>query len=348
MVTPAACGAGTTRAPCTGPLATRTVRHTPAPASSAPTSTADVDRGAQERAGRARSRTRSRPARRPRHRPAASGADPGRGSATRAAGRCPAAAQGRRGRRRPGRPARARDPPAAAAGCRSSDSRSRSISANTAGVDRPPSANASTQWNVFLASTVASSSPRPVPSAVPPCSANGTSLPSRAASACRSRRGTPSSHNELIATSTAAASALPPAMPPGDRDRLLDGDRDVGCPADVLGHQFGGPPRQVALVGGQRLDALPRQLQRQHVGVADGDLVEQRNRVENGRQLVIAVVAAIADGQIQVDFARHPHGDRPGGNPLGGGTAVGHGTTLAPTRRTTSSQAVRKAAGRRT
>ncbi|CPR13596.1 hypothetical protein BN971_04908 [Mycobacterium bohemicum DSM 44277] len=63
-------------------------------------------------------------------------------------------------------------------------------------------------------STVASSSPRPVPNAVPPCSANGTSLPSRAASMRKSRRGTPSSHSEFIATSTAAASALPPAMPP--------------------------------------------------------------------------------------------------------------------------------------
>ena len=36
-----ATGVGTTRAPCTGPLATRTVRQTPAPDSSVPTSTAE-------------------------------------------------------------------------------------------------------------------------------------------------------------------------------------------------------------------------------------------------------------------------------------------------------------------
>ena len=45
-------------------------------------------------------------------------------------------------------------------------------------VDSPPAEKASTQWNVLRASTVANSSPRPVPSAVPPCRANGTSLPS--------------------------------------------------------------------------------------------------------------------------------------------------------------------------
>ena len=34
-------GAGTTRAPCTGPLATRTVRQTPSPAITVATSTAE-------------------------------------------------------------------------------------------------------------------------------------------------------------------------------------------------------------------------------------------------------------------------------------------------------------------
>ena len=60
---------------------------------------------------------------------------------------------------------------------------------------RPPASTArrrrarSTQWNVPRASTGVSRSPRPVPSAVPPCSANGTSLPSSAASAASSSRG---------------------------------------------------------------------------------------------------------------------------------------------------------------
>ncbi len=53
--------------------------------------------------------------------------------------------------------------------------------------------------------------------------------------------------------------------------------------------------------------------------------------MEDGGQLVIAVVAAIPDLQIEVDLARHPHGYRPGGNPLGGGASVAawHGTTLS-------------------
>src|ERR1700761_6496703 len=57
--------------------------------------------------------------------------------------------------------------------------------------------------------------------------------------------------------------------------------------------------------------------------------------MEHRRQLVIAVVASVTDLEIQVDLARHSHGDRPGGNPLGRSASVGggHGTTLTPRRR---------------
>ncbi len=139
-----------------------------------------------------------------------------------------------------------------------------------------------------------------MPSAVPPCSANGTSLPSRAASVCRSRRGTPSSHRLFIATSTAAASALPPAMPPATGIDFSIVIATSGDRADVLGHQFGGPPGEVAFVGRQRVGALPVISSDSTSAIADRDLVEQRDRVEDGGQFVVAVVAAIADARYRL------------------------------------------------
>ncbi len=79
---------------------------------------------------------------------------------------------------------------------------------------RPPWSNAITQWNVCRDSTGTSSSPRPVPSAVPPCSRNGTSLPTVAATVASSSRPISSFHSVASPTRAAAASALPPAMPP--------------------------------------------------------------------------------------------------------------------------------------
>ena len=51
--------------------------------------------------------------------------------------------------------------------------------------------------------------------------------------------------------------------------------------------------------------------------------------MEDSGQLVVAVVAAIPDLEVQVDLARHPHRDRSGGNPFGCRAAVGHPTTLS-------------------
>ena len=67
----------TTRAPGTGPCATRTVRHTPTPGQLGGHVERGVGARAQERAGRARSRRRARRARPRRPRPAACGAGPG-------------------------------------------------------------------------------------------------------------------------------------------------------------------------------------------------------------------------------------------------------------------------------
>src|ERR1700736_2724946 len=172
-------GAGTTLAPCTGPLATRTVRHTPNPASCAPTSmaeAADVHRNAHvgpDPATIPASAPASAPARSVRRSPGsrltAAGCRslPSSGASSAGSPDASAASTGSGSSRRGGwfLPA-----PAV--------SRNRSISLNTAGVGRPPSAKANTQWNMLRVRTVASSSPRPVPSAVPPRNANGTSLPS--------------------------------------------------------------------------------------------------------------------------------------------------------------------------
>ncbi len=200
----------TSLAPGTGPWATRTVRHTPAPDSSAATRTAESASL---------------------HRNAQVGPDPDTMPAS-----APAFTPARRVRRSPGRSDTAAacrslpssraswlgSPEASASSTGSVDpsrggspsARSRSSSANTAGVDRPCRSKASTQWKVCLVSTGTSSSPRPVPSAVPPCRANGTSLPRVAATSASSSRPISSRHSAARPTSTAAASALPPAMPP--------------------------------------------------------------------------------------------------------------------------------------
>ena len=110
--------------------------------------------------------------------------------------------------------------------------RSRSSSPKTAGVDRPPRCSAITQCRVWRDSTGTICSPRPVPSAVPPCSANVTSLPSSAARAASSSRDRSSFHSADRPTSAAAASALPPAMPPATgmplrKTRAMSGSRSA-------------------------------------------------------------------------------------------------------------------------
>ena len=127
-----------------------------------------------------------RDARRPR---AARAARRGRPRASPDAARCPG--RGRRGaqRRRAGR-----RPPGSTAPRSSNTLITQS---------KRPFARAGLSW-----------SPRPVPTAVPPISANGTSAPSREARRCSSAWPTSVPHSASHATRAAAASADPPPMPP--------------------------------------------------------------------------------------------------------------------------------------
>src|SRR5574340_767376 len=199
-----------TRAPGTGPLATRPVRHTPAPESSALT-----DSAASASAHR-KAQVGPEPETMPASAPAVTPARRVRRS-------CGASDSAAACRSLPSNGASAAASPVASACSRGSASptrggapaaRRRSSSRYTAGVLSPPFASASTQWKVLRESTGSSFSPRPVPKAVPPCRENGTSLPSRAARWSSSSRPRRSCHNVSSATSVAAASALPPAMPP--------------------------------------------------------------------------------------------------------------------------------------
>ena len=156
-----------------GPAATRTVRQVPDPASSAATAAGRFRVRAEQ--GDRRTGPGHQPAQRARRSPARRvRRSPGAARWRRPAGRCRARRRPSPARRWPARPA-CRRPARPAAGrlC----ARNRSNSANTAGVDSPRSAIASTQCSGVRASTGDSRSPRPVPTAVPPVSANGTSAP---------------------------------------------------------------------------------------------------------------------------------------------------------------------------
>lgn len=47
--------------------------------------------------------------------------------------------------------------------------------------------------------------------------------------------------------------------------------------------------------------------------------------MEHRGEVVVAILTAIADGQVQAERAEHPYGHRPGRGPLGGGATVGRG-----------------------
>ncbi len=203
--------AQTRRAPGTGPRAGRACRQTPAASSSSAT----ADAWAASRPGRrrsVRSRRRCRPAR-PRPTPASS-VRPARGAATRPP---------------PGDRCRAPWPEPPASRCRSAARIASGVpSGRRRGADAAQPVelpvdlgrgqsrlgDATTQCHACPgASTGLTVSPRPVPSAVPPCTRNGTSDPIRAAMAARSSRLNPVPHSASQATRAAAASALPPASP---------------------------------------------------------------------------------------------------------------------------------------
>ena len=227
----------TTRAPGTGRRPRCTVRHTP---------TRSARRRGRGRARRRATRNahvgpepettaaeRAVRRRRPRAPPAA-----GAASSAAAAGRSCSAAP--RAAASPARSAAISSVVDPRLGHAASSPRSRSHSAYTAGVDSPPSASANTQWNCPRASAGVSCSPRPVPSAVPPCSANGTSLPSSAASATARRGPARCPRARRTPRAPRPRRPLPPAMPPATGIPLRMCDVHVGLDARGRAASAGG------------------------------------------------------------------------------------------------------------
>ena len=56
--------------------------------------------------------------------------------------------------------------------------------------------------------------------------------------------------------------------------------------------------------------ALAIDLDTRLFGDRDGDLVGQRQRLEDGAQVVVTVLAQVPDRQVQVDLGRYADGDR--------------------------------------
>ena len=80
--------------------------------------------------------------------------------------------------------------------------------------------------------------------------------------------------------------------------------------ADVRGEHPDRSPGQVRRPGRHRVGALTVHLDAGLVGDRDGDLVGQRQRLEDRDQVVVAVRAHVADRQVQVDLGRDADGDR--------------------------------------
>ena len=261
------------------------------------------------RSARTPRRSRPAPRRRPRHE--GSGAAPAPCSPPRPAGRCPGRARAGADRRprRPRSPAR---PAAPGSRSRARSRRSRSSSPYTAGVDSPVRCSATTQCCGCRDSTGTTVSPRPVPSAVPPCSAKATSLPSCAAMRDSSSRVRSSFHSAESPTSAPAASALPPAIPPATGMPLRSTTRTSGIAAGVLGDELDGAPREVPAVRRHLVRAFTVHLDARVLGRRDRHLVEQAHGVEDRGQVVVAVAPQRSDGQMQIDLGRDAHGDRLG------------------------------------
>jgi hypothetical protein len=125
-------------------------------------------------------------------------------------------------------------------------------------------------------------------------------------------------------TRAAAASALPPAIPPADGDALAQHQPRRPVAVGRSASSCTGPPGEVGLVDGHLGHALAVHLDR---GTAGGHrhLVEQAHRVEHGDQLVVAVGPWRAHLEMQIDLGGHAHGDR-------GRDGGGHPSTLRAAR----------------
>ena len=193
-----------------------------------------------------RSPRRSPPARRRRPRRAGSGAGPAPCSPPPPAGRCPGRARAGAGRRprRPRAPARRAAP---RAGPRRRP-RSRSSSPYTAGVDSPPRCSAITQCCGCRDSTGTIVSPRPVPSAVPPCSANVDVAAQLGGHPGELVAGEVELPQRREADERAGGVRAAPGHAAGDRDALAQHHPDVRVAVGVLGDQLDGAPREVRAV----------------------------------------------------------------------------------------------------
>ena len=152
-----------------------------------------------------------------------------------------------------------------------------------------------------------------MPSAVPPTRQNGTSLPSSAASRRAARRGTARSPTaRRTRPERAAASALPPAIPPATGMRLVDAAaRRRASTPDALGQQAGGSHRQVGRRrAGRRRRRSPVTADRELAGrrpAAPTSSYSDDRLVDRGER-VVAVGARRTDGQLEVDLRGRPHG----------------------------------------
>ena len=126
-----------------------------------------------------------------------------------------------------------------------------------------------------------------------------------------SSRVSPVPQSASQATSAAAASALPPARPAGERDLL----------AQVQPGVRGYAGRRAASARAARMTRLssssasspapsPSMVSVERVAAAGGQLVVEADRVVDGGQLVEAVGAQRADAEVQVDLRGHPDPDR--------------------------------------
>ena len=165
----------------------------------------------------------------------------------------------------------------------------------------------------------------PGATAVPPSSANGTSLPSSAASSA-ARRGTargPTARRRRPAGG--AASAVPPAMPPATGMPLRMQQRARRLDGRVARRAAGGPQREVVSSAGtpsagtRGVDGDDRSSSRRR-----RDLVVEADRVEDGGQVVVAVRRAGRRRGSRLTFAARAR------SPIDGGGAGGAPRTGRP------------------
>ena len=155
--------------------------------------------------------------------------------------------------------------------------------------------------------TGVNTSPMPRPTACSPPTKNATSAPSVRESAARRARGHSSFQRRLSASSTLAASELPPPRPAPSGMRFSSGDRRPGSGTRCLLERVRSADRQVFV------DAHARHLVRAHdraiLAQRDRERIREVDEREQGLDVVIAVVAAPGHVEKQVDLCRRSDDD---------------------------------------